>query len=385
MKKSHLLALSITATITTLVLSLKPPQPTISQNLNLANVSTESTLIAQNSEEQTRVNLYKKASPSVVAIQTVTGVNGSGFIVSQDGLILTNAHVVAKTISPVIILLADGTEALADIVGFDSNGADIAALKLRDKSNLPSLTLATPNSTQVGQSVYAIGSPHGLRNQNTFTIGVVSRIDPETKIIQHDASVNSGNSGGPLLNSKGEVIGINTALETAPVIDPITGSIIGRSQGFIGISFALPVQSIQPFLVAVKQGNVAQEVAQNSSNNYTMRSLPVNGSKIQSRISQNSLSLPDETYFEPYIFEGKKGQKVMIEMESNQLDPSLLLLYFDKKEESFVLITRNDDIAPNDIRSQISVTLAKDGIYMIWAKGFEAEETGNYTIKAFIE
>ncbi len=141
----------------------------------------------------------------------------------------------------------------------------------------------------------------------------------------------------------------------------------------------------EPFLVAVKQGNIAQEVAQNSSDNYTMRSLPVNGSTIQSRISHNSLSLPDETYFEPYIFEGKKGQTVTIEMESNQLDPSLLLLYFDKKEESFVLITRNDDIAPNDIRSQISVTLAQDGIYMIWAKGFEAQETGNYKIKAYIE
>ncbi len=384
MKKSQILALSVTATITALVFNLKSPQPLIGQNTNFLNPFTQLTVVAQTSDEQTRINLYKKASPSVVAIQGVNGVTGSGFIVSKDGLILTNAHVLANTPSPVIVVLANGQEALADIVGFDSNEADIAAVKLRNQTNLPILPLANSNSTEVGQSVYAIGSPHGLKNQNTLTIGVISRIDPETTIIQHDAAVNPGNSGGPLLNSQGEVIGINTAIETAPVTDPNTGEVIGMSQGYIGISFALPIKYIQPFLVAIQEGNASIMVAQKPSTNTEVRSLPVNGTTIQSVINNESLSLPDESYFEPYIFEGKKGQKINIEMNSNQLDPSLLLLYFDKKQEMFVLISRNDDIAPNDARSQISVILPNDGIYMIWANAFEPGETGNYSITASV-
>jgi serine protease Do len=90
---------------------------------------------------------------------------------------------------------------------------------------------------------------------NTFTTGIISRIDKQKRMIQHDAAINPGNSGGPLLNSKAEVIGINTEILTSEVTDG-QGNIIGQNNGFIGISFAIPVESIQPFLVAVREGNI---------------------------------------------------------------------------------------------------------------------------------
>ncbi|MHC5719854.1 MAG: S1C family serine protease, partial [Nostoc sp.] len=153
----------------------------------------------------------------------------SGFIVSPDGLVLTNAHVVEDSSKTVAIVLADGTQVLADVVGFGSGGLDLAALKIRNQKNLPSLRFATSGSAQVGQSVYAIGTPLSLELQNTLTSGVISRIDKKLGLIQHDAAINPGNSGGPLLNSNGQVIGVNSAIFNDTEI-----------KRFIGISFAIP-------------------------------------------------------------------------------------------------------------------------------------------------
>lgn len=350
----------------------------------LLSQSSSSSLIAQNSEEQTRIAVYQKASPATVTIQRINGGHGSGFIISSDGLILTNAHVLEDTVSPVIVILANGKEVLADIVGFDAQGQDIAALKLRNQSNLPVLSLAKSNIISVGQTIYAIGSPRSVNYQNTLTTGIISRIDSEIGIIQHDAAINPGNSGGPLLNSQGEVIGVNTAIGLSEVTDPTTGLPIGVSNGFSGISFALSLPSINPFLVALSQGKTSPSAISQQTNSATVKSLPTNGEMIQSVISNNNPSLPNESYFEPYLFEGKKGQQVTIQMTSEQIDPSLLLLFYDRKAEQFVLVTRNDDIAPHDNRSQISLTLPFDGVYMVWANAFEPNESGNYQIRALL-
>ena len=101
--------------------------------------------------------------------------SGSGFIVTTDGLVLTNAHVLEDAPPTVTVILADETRVLADVVGFQGQGLDLAAVKIRSRKNLGTLSLAAPGSVRVGQSVYAIGSPFGL--ENTFTSGVVSRLD----------------------------------------------------------------------------------------------------------------------------------------------------------------------------------------------------------------
>jgi len=152
---------------------------------------------------------------------------GSGFIVSADGYIMTNAHVVDGA-DEVYVTLTDRREYRAKIIGVDKR-TDVALVKI-EGSNLPRLVLGDSNKIRVGEWVIAIGSPFGL--ENTVTSGIVSAKARDTgdylPLIQTDVAVNPGNSGGPLINMRGEVIGINS-------------QIYSRSGGYMGISFAVPI------------------------------------------------------------------------------------------------------------------------------------------------
>lgn len=166
---------------------------------------------------------------------------GSGFLISSDGFILTNTHVIENA-EEVIVTLSDGTDHNADIVGIDEV-SDIALLKIKGK-NFPFLKMGNSDDIIIGEWVIALGNPFGLfdvSKKPTATVGVVSGLDLDfgqqesgrvyQDMIQTDASINSGNSGGPLLNAIGEVIGVNTFI--------FTGSRF--SEGSIGIGFAIPV------------------------------------------------------------------------------------------------------------------------------------------------
>ena len=158
---------------------------------------------------------------------------GSGFVVSSDGLILTNAHVVEGS-DKVKVTLKNGTTYEGEVMGTDSL-TDVAVIKIEADAELPAVTLADSDALQPGEWAIAIGNPLGL--DNTVTTGIVSGTgrtsaqvgvaDKRVNFIQTDAAINPGNSGGPLLNAKGEVIGINTA-------------IIQNAQG---LGFAIPVNS----------------------------------------------------------------------------------------------------------------------------------------------
>jgi serine protease Do len=154
---------------------------------------------------------------------------GSGFIVSSDGLVLTNAHVV-RAGGEVVVRLTDKREFKATVVGTDTQ-TDVAVLKI-DATNLPTVKIGDPAAVRVGEWVVAIGSPYGF--DNSVTAGIVSaksRSLPDgtyVPFIQTDVAVNPGNSGGPLFNMKGEVIGINS-------------QIYSRTGGYQGLSFAIPM------------------------------------------------------------------------------------------------------------------------------------------------
>jgi len=186
----------------------------------------------------------EQAPPPTERVETGTG---SGFILTEDGLIVTNAHVVADT-DKVTVILKDGQSFEGQVIGIDEL-TDIAIVKI-ESNNLPTVTVGTSSNLIPGEWAIAIGNPLGL--DNTVTVGIISAVDrsssevgiPEkrVKFIQTDAAINPGNSGGPLLNDRGEVIGMNTAIRLDAE----------------GLGFAIPIESIQKIVQDISAYGEAQ-------------------------------------------------------------------------------------------------------------------------------
>jgi serine protease Do len=190
-----------------------------------------------NREEQVRIDVYQKASPAVVTLETARS-SGSGSIIDATGLILTNEHVIrGASNGQVVAIAADGRRYPGRVIAVDRPN-DLALVQLQTRERFPTIALADPNSIRVGQEVYAIGSPFGL--SGTFTTGILSRID-ENGDLQTDAALNQGNSGGPLLNSRGELIGVNKA-----ILSP-------GGRGNIGIGFATSATAARPLLARARE------------------------------------------------------------------------------------------------------------------------------------
>ncbi|MEO8026202.1 MAG: trypsin-like peptidase domain-containing protein [Bryobacteraceae bacterium] len=210
------------------------------------------------SDEVNNIDIYKLASPATVFITSTvyrrdfffqpqaTREIGSGFILNDDGRILTNFHVVSGT-NQVEVALIDGSRYKAEILVRDRQN-DLALIQIKPGKKLPVLKLGDSDRLQVGQKVLAIGNPFGF--SGTLTTGIVSSLgrDIPTEnnqtlegMIQTDASINSGNSGGPLLDSQGSVVGINTA-------------IYGPNGGSVGIGFAMPINRAKAMLEDYRSG-----------------------------------------------------------------------------------------------------------------------------------
>ena len=174
---------------------------------------------AAEGEALTAQEVYAAVNPSVVmvavAIDEEKASIGTGVILTEDGYIVTNAHVIADGQS-VLVVLADARQYEAELVGFDS-AEDLAVLKAVDAADLPTAVLGDSDECWVGDTVYAIGNPLGVELRGTLTQGIISAIDRRVTMdgkamtmLQTTAALNNGNSGGPLINDRGQVIGINT-------------------------------------------------------------------------------------------------------------------------------------------------------------------------------
>jgi S1-C subfamily serine protease len=213
-------------------------------------------------DEQNNIDIYKMANAGTVNITSVVyrenwfrqlypeQGQGSGFLIDEEGRIITNRHVVSGTAPEISVTLADKSQYKAKILAVDEPH-DLALIKIQPKKKVNFLRLGDSDSVQVGQKVIAIGNPFGL--DGTLTTGVVSavgrNIQTETVdfegMLQTDAAINPGNSGGPLLDSHGSVIAINT--------------MIYGTQGNIGIGFAMPVNRAKAMLDELKaRGRVAR-------------------------------------------------------------------------------------------------------------------------------
>ncbi|HIK50124.1 MAG TPA: trypsin-like peptidase domain-containing protein [Oscillatoriales cyanobacterium M59_W2019_021] len=318
---------------------------------------------AQDVDEETNIRVYEKASPAVVAIETDSS-TGSGSIVTPDGLVLTNAHVLAEAGTTVKVTLADGREVNGEVVAFDAGGLDLAAVQIRGETDLPTIPIAAPNSVRVGQRAFAIGSPFGFRN--TFTTGIVSRIDDERGVIQTDAAINPGNSGGPLLNSQGELIGVNTA-----IFSP------SANAGNIGIGFAIGVEEVEPFLAAVRDGTAPRTAQRQAGLGgfQAPQTIALDDPPLVAALERgdNVLAM-DNSLFDAYTFEGKAGQQVEIEMSSQEIDPYLILLSPSGAEVA------QDDDSGGDKNARLVVQLPESGTYTLIANSYAGGESGAYRL-----
>ncbi|HEY4871824.1 MAG TPA: trypsin-like peptidase domain-containing protein [Candidatus Dormibacteraeota bacterium] len=216
-----------------------------------ATATTPTSVVTTSVSSATAESVYAQVSPGVVTITSVMGNGqaiGSGIVLDTKGDILTNAHVIAGA-QQMQVTLSSGQTVPATLVGSNS-GADLAVIRISvPASSLHPVTLGNSGGVQVGDTVYAIGSPFGL--SGTLTEGIVSNLSQGgavstgaslTGLIQTDAAINPGNSGGPLVNTAGQVIGINNSIES-----PVNGN--------VGVGFAIPINQVTQLLPALEGGS----------------------------------------------------------------------------------------------------------------------------------
>ena len=195
-------------------------------------------------DELINISVYEKINPAIVSIDAnlADGFSaGTGCVVRSDGVILTGSHVIegAKDID---VTTFDGKVYKASILAKMGKNKDLALLKINSKKNLKTISFGDSSDIKVGQKVLAIGNPFGFAG--TLTSGIVSRIDYTKGRIQTDAAINPGCSGGPLLNSQGEVIGISQSIYNPD-----------NNISNIGIGFAIPVNDAKQFIETANLGN----------------------------------------------------------------------------------------------------------------------------------
>ena len=209
------------------------------------------TTVQGTSSSATAESVYAQVSPGVVTITSATGRGqaiGSGIVLDTKGDILTNAHVIAGA-TQMQVTLSSGQTVAATLVGSNSS-ADLAVIRISvPASSLHPVTLGNSDGVQIGDTVYAIGSPFGL--SGSLTEGIVSNLNQGgsasnganlSGLIQTDAAINPGNSGGPLVNSAGQVIGINNSIES-----PVNGN--------VGVGFAISINQVRQLLPSLEGGS----------------------------------------------------------------------------------------------------------------------------------
>jgi serine protease Do len=307
----------------------------------VVNIST--TQIIRNTQELPNIpgggdpfsEFFRRFAPQIPQEQEAQSL-GSGFIISADGYIMTNAHVVDSA-DKVTVRLTDRREFRAKVIGIDKR-TDVALLKI-EASGLPKITQGDPNKLKVGEWVAAIGSPFGF--DNSVTAGIVSakgRSLPQDNFvpfIQTDVAINPGNSGGPLFNLEGEVVGINSQIYT-------------RSGGSMGLSFAIPI-------------DVAMQVADQlrSSGKVTRGRIGVTIQELTNELAESfGLSKPEGALISS-VEKNAPAEKAGIEVSD-------VILKFDGKR-----VTRSNDLP----RIVAATKPGSKVIVDLWRKGAPKQVT----------
>ena len=320
------------------------------------------------------VNVTRRASPAVITLNTYnasgrqTGL-GSGFFLS-DGRIVTNRHVVEGS-SRVEAVTQDsrrlGTAQYAEAVG--GSTADLAILPrvTNPPATLP-LARALP---EVGEAIVVIGAPEGF--SNTVSTGIVSGIrnDRGRPLLQISAPISHGSSGGPVLNMRGEVVGVSVAMYRE-----------GQN-----LNFAVPVTELSR-LAQTRPGRIAFTSdlrfggdrsgpnAGRDVSDLNTRSLPriTNGQTVNGRLAEGDFVRPDGSFADAYVYTGRAGEQITVTLRSNAFDAWLVV------DEPNGPMREHDDDSAGDLDSQLTVTLPRSGQYLIVANSVAEGATGGYTL-----
>ncbi|MBQ4646562.1 MAG: trypsin-like peptidase domain-containing protein [Candidatus Gastranaerophilales bacterium] len=202
------------------------------------NLNSNSIAFEYNSQEEKNIiEIYEKTLPSIVSIEAEIDrgtSGGTGCVISKNGIILTSSHVIEQARN-IEVTTHSGKSYTARVIAILKNKNDLALIKIDTNENLSLAKFGNSDDIKVGQRVLTIGCPFGFKD--TLTTGIVSRIDYQRNKIQTDAAINPGCSGGPLLNLKGEIIGINQSIYNPD-----------NNRSNIGIGFALPINYALDFI-----------------------------------------------------------------------------------------------------------------------------------------
>lgn len=283
---------------------------------------------------------------------------GSGFIISEDGLVVTNQHVVGNNPSEVSIYTNDGTSYAATLIGSDEL-TDLALLRIESEESFPFVEFADSDNIIVGEWAIALGNPFGLFDdgQPTVTVGVVSaknrdfRANPNNPrnyidMIQTDAAINRGNSGGPLLNSNGDVIGINTFIFTG-----------GTSAGFVGLGFAIPSNRVDRIISQLlTSGSVmldydpGMEFTSMTEQLIYRYRLPYVQGLLVTSVNK------DGPAFESGIMPGDVIVRIGEERVISEMHAWALLREYDEGDQMYIELLRNNDLYKTDMMLRQKIT-----------------------------
>lgn len=339
----------VTGVVTGVVVSsgseaAQEPATSVSENLS-HTVSNNKEPAAEGSVEQ----VADQVVPTVVSIRVANQrqvADGSGSIISSDGYVLTNHHVVANGINGQIqVSMSDGTRHAADFVASDP-ATDIAVIKIRDVADLPTIGFGNSDEVRVGQEIVAIGSPLGL--SSTVTSGIVSAVDRPVRAsqqggesslidgIQTDAAINPGNSGGPLVDMQGNLIGMNSVIASLSSSNDQAGS--------IGLGFAIPSNFVM---------RVAQQLIETGEAHH-----PLLGVQVDARNPVNGALIVAVEPGTPAEAAGLQPGDIVTRLNDRQVDDSDTLIAATRSHQFGDTVTLEVTSEGSQEKKQVEVTLS---------------------------
>ena len=353
-----------------MMLSLCVALPTALLGTGLGEFAMTTPNIAITRQAMAQSQNLEAAENAVVYVETDRG-SGSGVIVENDGLIVTNAHVVAGARTVNVILRGQSVPAEVVAIG-NQNCLDLALLRVANHSNLPTVKWGDISRVSKAQEVFAIGYPGAVQSTSaTITRGIVSNLHASRGEIQFDGSINGGNSGGAVVNSNGELLGIATS------------KLVGTNGYQIdGISFAIAVDKVLTFIESYRRNDpalIGKAIlpGSNPDSGHLVQTLTLDGQLTDGVLQQgDSAFCGDSTLADVYVFDAEAGQGVMIDMISQDTGVGLVLV---SPSGQAIAVARQEG------RNQAAIVLKKlpeTGTYSVIAKANQRDRNGRYQLRA---